>query len=113
MAGTTVIEIRDMGTRDMKNAIVRSMIGLAAVLVLSSMAMAQDKPASKGSLYNGNRLKTDPTPGGPAPVHDVSGSWAGNLVPTRLQVPPLTPQGQKLAALNHSEPQAGTGNSND
>ena len=73
----------------------------------------QAKPGSKGSLYNGNRLKTDPAPGGPAPVHDLNGSWAGNLVPTRLRVPPLTPLGQKLASLNHSEPEVGTGNSND
>ena len=103
------------GMREMRKAVERSMIALAAILVLSSMVMAQGeaKPGSKGSLYNGNRLKTDPAPGGPAPVHDVSGSWAGNLVPTRLQVPPLTPLGAKLAALNHSEPQAGTGNSND
>jgi hypothetical protein len=104
-----------VGTREMRKVIEWSMVALTGILVFSSLVMAQGeaKPGSKGSLYNGNRLKTDPTPGGPAPVHDVSGSWAGNLVPTRLQVPPLTPLGQKLAALNHSEPQAGTGNSND
>jgi hypothetical protein len=97
----------------MRKAILGSIIGLTAVLTLSSVAMAQAKPGSKQSLYNGNQLKPDPTPGGPAPVHDVMGSWAGNLVPQRLEVPPLTPLGQKLASLNHSEPKAGTGQSND
>jgi hypothetical protein len=43
----------------------------------------------------------------------MMGSWAGNLVPQRLEVPPLTPLGQKLANLNHPEPKSGTGNSND
>jgi hypothetical protein len=111
-AGKT-IEIMDTGDRKMRKAVVSSIIVLIAVLTSASMAQAQAKPGSKGSLYNGNRLMTDPNPGGPAPVHDMNGSWAGNLVPTRLPVPPLTPLGQKLASLNHSEPEAGTGNSND
>jgi hypothetical protein len=108
-------QVRPKMSRRVRLEILRSIIALAAVLAFSSMAMPQDqaKPGSKGSLYNGNRLKTDPTPGGPAPVHDMNGSWAGNLVPTRLPVPPLTPLGQKLASLNHSEPEAGTGKSND
>jgi hypothetical protein len=86
---------------------------LAVVLTLSSIAGAQVKPGSKQSLYDGNRLKTDPASGGPAPVRDMSGFWAGNLVPQRLEVPPLTPVGQKLAGVNHSEPNVGTGQSND
>jgi hypothetical protein len=90
-----------------------SILGLAGMLVFPSMAMAQAKPGSKQSLYNGNTLKSDPTPGGPAPVHDVMGSWAGNLVPQRLEVPPLTPLGQKLYGQNRSEPKTGTGQSND
>jgi hypothetical protein len=97
----------------MRKAIGLSITSLAAMLAFSSMAMAQAKPGSKQSLYNGNTLKTDPAPGGPAPVHDMMGSWAGNLVPQRMEVPPLTPLGQKLASLNHPEPKSGTGNSND
>ena len=76
-------------------------MGLAALLALSSLAVAQTsapqaKPGTKDSLYNGNKLKPNPDPGGPAPVHDVIGSWAGNLVSERGKVPPLTPLGQKL-----------------
>src|SRR5665213_895747 len=97
----------------MRKTIVLSIVGLITVLAWSSIAMAQEKPGSKQSLYNGNTLKPDPTPGGPAPVHDMMGSWAGNLVPRRLPVPPLTPLGQKLASLNRSEPKTGTGQSND
>ena len=98
----------------MRNSVVRLIIGLVAVLALSSPAVAQTSGAgSKESLYNGNRLKPDPTPGGPAPVHDVSGSWAGNLTPERLEIPPLTPLGQKLFSLNKPETAVGTGHSND
>src|SRR4051812_27791480 len=66
---------------------VRSIVSLV-VLFLSSAAMAQGaKPGSKESLYNGDRLKPESTPGGPAPVRDVSGSWAGNLTPMRGAIP--------------------------
>lgn len=105
-----------MGTGDckMRKAVMPSIMALAVCVALSCAVRAQEaKPGSKGSLYDGNRLKVDPAPGGPAPIHDVSGSWAGNLVPTRLPVPPLTPLGQKLAAQNHSEFDVGTGNDND
>ena len=91
-------------------------IGVASLLAFTSVAVAQGTkpaPGSKDSLYNGNRLKPDPTPGGPAPVHDVSGSWAGNLTPQRMEIPPLTPLGQKMFSLNKPETQVGTGHSND
>jgi len=90
-------------------------LALGLGLGFSVFAMAQEsaKPGSKESLYRGNRLKPDPTPGGPAPVHDVSGSWAGNLTPERLEIPPLTPLGQKLFAMNKPETEVGTGHSND
>ncbi len=99
----------------MRNSVLLS-IAAAALLAFSSFAAAQTKqpaPGSKDSLYNGNRLKPDPTPGGPAPVHDVSGSWAGNLTPQRLEIPPLTPAGQKMFSLNKPETAVGTGHSND
>jgi hypothetical protein len=58
-------------------------------------------------------LKPESTPGGPAPVRDVSGSWAGNLVSERGEVPPYTPLGKELGKDIRPEPQFGTGNSND
>jgi hypothetical protein len=96
------------------NPRVRSIIGLVAVLAFSSLAMAQSSgPGTKESLYNGNKLKKNPATGGPAPVHDVSGSWAGNLTPERFEIPPLTPLGQKMMSLNKPETEVGTGHSND
>ena len=102
----------------MRTLLVRSMIGLVAVLACSYritvvIAQQQPKPGSKESLYNSNNLRPDPTPGGPAPVHDVIGSWAGNLTPQRGVIPPYTPLGQKMRTVHKSEPDVGTGNSND
>ena len=108
----------------MRNLLVRSNIGLMAglltVLAFSPAAIGQTAmpqkaaaPGTKDSLYRGNKLKPNPESGGPAPVHDVSGSWAGNLTPERLEIPPLTPLGQKLFSLNKPETEVGTGHSND
>jgi hypothetical protein len=98
----------------MRSFLVRSGFAVVALLCLSSAALAQEPaPGSKDSLYNGNRLKPDSTTGGPAPVHDVSGSWAGNLTPERGEIPSLTPLGQKMKSLMKSEPDFGTANSND
>jgi hypothetical protein len=99
----------------MHSSPVRSIVGVFVVLVFACAAMAQgtQKLPGKETLYRGNRLRPDPTPGGPAPIHDVSGSWAGNLTPERLEIPPLTPLGQKLFSLNRPETEVGTGHSND
>ena len=100
----------------MRNSKTLAIAGVALLLGFSSVAAAQKKepaPGSKDSLYNGNYLKPDPTPGGPAPVRDISGSWAGNLTPQRMQIPPLTPEGQKRFSLNKPETAVGTGHSND
>jgi hypothetical protein len=103
----------------MRNLFPRSIIGLMAVglvaaLAFSSLAMAQAGSAgTKESLYDGNRLRLDPNPGGPAPIHEMNGSWAGNLTPERPPIPPMTPLGQKLFGLNKPETEFGTGHSND
>ena len=97
----------------MRNSLMRPMIGLLA-LACASVALAQGaKLPGKDSLYNGNRLKPDPTTGGPAPARDLSGSWAGNLTPERGTPPTLTALGAKLFSLNKPEPEVGTGYSND
>src|ERR1043166_7809503 len=96
--------------------LVSSIVGLLPAMAFVSMMMAQaEKPKlpGKDSLYRGNRLRPDPTPGGPAPVHDITGSWAGNLTPERPEIPPLTPLRQKLFSLNTPETAVGTGHSND
>jgi len=100
----------------MSTSLSKSIVGLVAVLVFASSALAQTGKAKlpgKETLYRGNRLRPDPTSGGPAPVHDITGSWAGNLTPERPEIPPLTPFGQKLFSLNKPETEVGTGHSND
>jgi len=98
----------------MRNPPLRSISVLLIVLACASSAFAQRaKLPGKESLYNGNRLKPDPTTGGPAPVRDVSGSWAGNLVSDRGVIPPLTLLGERLFSLNKPETEVGTGHSND
>src|SRR6185295_3656985 len=109
------ITTSDRGGCRMRSSIVRWAVAPVAVLALSFPAIAQrggrggaqSAPATqtapaaqagqngklpgKDSLYQGNRLRPDPTPGGPAPMRGVSGSWAGNLTPQRGEIPPLTP----------------------
>jgi len=49
----------------MRHSLARSIIRLLVVLAFASVAMAQGgKLPGKDSLYNGNRLRPDPTPGG-------------------------------------------------
>src|SRR5258705_581731 len=102
------------GELEMRLSLARSIVGLIVLLAFASVAHAQgSKLPGKDTMYNANRLKPDPTPGGPAPVRDVSGSWAGNLTPDRGEIPPLTPPGQKLFSMNKPETEVGTGHSND
>ena len=69
----------------MRHALVRSSIRVLVLMASASVALAQgSKLPGRESLYNGNRLKPDPTPGGPAPVRDVSGSWASDSVRDQL-----------------------------
>ena len=87
----------------MRRSSARFLVHLVALFSFASAGVGvvaqQGKLPGKESVYNGNRLKPDPNPGGPAPVHDISGSWAGNLTPNRGEIPPLTPAGEKLFSL--------------
>ncbi len=67
----------------MRDPFTRAIVGLAAVLVFSSVAMAQ-MPQShpQQGTHEGSPWKYNPTDravgsGGPAPKRDLSGSWAG------------------------------------
>ena len=91
----------------------RTLMGLAAGLLLSSLAMAQASRA-QASQAPVNPWKFDPNyvatgDGGPAPKHDLNGTWAGPgsspLVPRGGapggrggEMPSLTPLGQQLMA---------------
>jgi len=91
-----------------------STLALAAALSISSLAMAQTPQSKQAAVdtedakwvYNG-LIRVNGT-GGPAPKHDLTGTWAGPRsgagVPdfTRGDVPSLTPEGQKLFAERKS-----------
>jgi hypothetical protein len=100
----------------MRKPFTRAIACLAALLILSSVAVTIAKaqtaqpqqPNSQGPLwrYDGhNRIVGS---GGPAPVHDLSGSWAGPRsgagVPDSkaADVPSMTPLGQKLFSAHKS-----------
>jgi hypothetical protein len=93
---------------EMRNPFKHSMVGLVAVLAFSSVvAVAQD-----ARLANQNRTAgpTDDT-GGPAPVHDLSGTWKGLGEPSlNNRVPPMTADGQAKLKLNIPDPFSATSN---
>jgi hypothetical protein len=80
-------------------------VGLAAILMMSGVAAGQSssqktppaQPGQPNTLMD--RLKNAP-PSGPAPVHDLSGAWAGGIMAKLNPIPEMTPLGQKLDAAN-------------
>ncbi len=93
----------------MRNPFTSAIAAWAAVLVFSSIAMSQPQPRTQqGSLWKYDGRNRTIGSGGPAPVHDLSGSWAGPRsgagVPDSKpgDVPSLTPLGQKLFSANKS-----------
>ncbi len=87
--------------------------GIAGVLLLSALAAAQgDTPRSPWKYYPAD-ARANAGPGGPAPVRDLTGTWAGESsgagVPRLVRPespPPLTPLGKQLFDRNLAE---GTG----
>ena len=84
--------------------------GVAGVLLLSALAAAQsDAPRSPWKYYPED-ARANVGPGGPAPVRDLTGTWAGEssgagverLVPPE-RTPPLTPLGKELFDRNRAE----------
>jgi hypothetical protein len=75
------------------------MVGVVAVLVSSSLVgVAQTQ-------------KADDSPGGPAPVHDLSGSWMGpDEAQLNNRIPPMTPAGQAQLKLNIPDPFSASSN---
>ena len=88
--------------------------GAAGVLLLSALAAAQsDTPRSPWKYYPAD-ARANAGPGGPAPVRDLTGTWAGESsgagVPRLVRPespPPLTPLGKQLYDQNLAEGGAG------
>jgi len=83
---------------------------MAAALAFSSLAIAQNStphPAENGQVAQHPPSvfdKTNVGGGGPAPVHDLSGSWAGPLEPKMGDVPTLTAAGLARFKMNVPDP---------
>jgi hypothetical protein len=91
-----------------------SIVGLAAALAFASLVAAGQNapPANRpaGAAQNGANRKAD-DPGGPAPMHNVDGTWIG-AGESRLmtQVAPMTSEGAAKLKLNTPDPFSGTSN---
>ena len=92
----------------MRNPFTGEIAGLT-ILILSSIAMTQlQQGTHEGPLWKYDGRNRSVGPGGPAPVHDLSGSWAGPRSGAGVQdsktgdVPSMTPLGQKLFSANKS-----------
>ena len=96
----------------MRNLLKGCVVSLAGALVVSPHALAQTSPQpnrSSSSLYN----KLGNETGGPAPRRDLTGFWAGLVVPKLNEVPPLTPWGQEQFRLHKSTWEFSVAESND
>ena len=101
----------------MRNPLKYSMVGLAAVLAFSFVAaVAQSSPPANqnrngGAPRNPPAKPSDDSTGGPAPVHDLSGTWKGpNEASLNNRIPPLTAEGQAKLKLNTPDPFSATSN---
>jgi hypothetical protein len=52
-------------------------------------------------------------PGGPAPKKSITGAWAGPQEPKIAKAPSLTPLGQKMFAMHHTEAKYSAAGTND
>ncbi len=102
------MKIRDVNTK--------VVIASLALLACSTAAIAQDNRggnALDNTLYT-KLNRADPSSGGPAPKHDLTGYWAGPLVATKGDdIPPMTAMGKQRYSLNKPEVNFGTKGGND
>jgi len=111
----------------MRNRLLCVVTGLIAVLAFSTMASAQAPPSKEamatakehcgqpgqpGTQYQ--VLCSDTKTPGPAPKHDISGSWSGPIGAMRGDpFPPMTDMGKKMASVNHANGAVNVADSND
>jgi hypothetical protein len=97
----------------MRNPFKFSMLGLVALLAFSSFAAVAQNAQPSNQNRNGGapQNRTDDSPGGPAPVHDLGGTWMGPGEPSLSnRIPPMTPEGQAKLKLNIPDPFSATSN---
>lgn len=96
----------------MRTVTVAFLVVLGA-LAISPVAGAQAGAGGNNTLYN--KLNSSVAPGGPAPVHDMSGAWTAQTLSARAvdPVPAMTPLAIQRFNLNRSEGKFGIAGSND
>ena len=79
-------------------------VGVAGAVFLSALAAAQGDAARSPWKYYPEDARANAGPGGPAPVRDLTGTWAGESsgagVPRLIRPespPPLTPLGKQFS----------------
>jgi hypothetical protein len=91
----------------MRNPFARFVLHLAAVLAFATVAAAQTGPVPGAADPAGYRNtvydKLNIGPGGPAPRHELTGTWAGPIGGKPGDEPSLTPLGKQLMSLNKPE----------
>jgi hypothetical protein len=92
----------------MRDLVTHSALALMALLAFSSMAAAQGSTGTP--VYD----KVNVGPGGPAPRHELSGTWVGPVAPRpEAVVPQFTPLGQRRLDLNKPEAKFKVSGTND
>ena len=85
----------------MHNPIVKGIVAFLALLLLSSVAVAQRRVVPPGFVAEG--VPKMPNPPGPAPKRDLSGAWVGPMQSNKPDpVPPMTPAGEAIFKTRHA-----------
>ncbi len=92
----------------METAVAKAVAGLAAILVLSTAALAQG-----GGYTNTIYDKLNIGPGGPAPKRELTGAWAGPIGGKEGEKPSFTELGRQLFSQNKPEAQYKVSGTND
>jgi hypothetical protein len=94
----------------MRTLLKHSAIALVSLLAFSAIA------AGQGVTQNSVAGKLDAGPGGPAPRHDLNGTWVGPIGAKGIlpgDVPEFTPLGKQLLSLNKPEAKFNVAGTND
>lgn len=112
----------------MRKHVTRSVIVVAAFAVSFAGIVAQGRQNGQAENSGGRQgsaqkdLSRAPTkkfdtlsndPGGPAPKQSIVGAWAGPQEPEIAKAPSLTPFGQRMFALHHTEAKYSAAGTND
>jgi hypothetical protein len=105
----------------MRNVIIGSVAVAAMLAAFSLLGIAQERQNGQGappendlgarSLARFGVNTKDP--GGPAPKQSITGAWAGPQEAKIAEAPPMTPLGQKMFSMHHSEAKFSAAGTND